>query len=498
MAQTLIAFPQGFSPAYNPLKFIVDSTNKNKSGFRYIFDIYEAGTANKIAEYKIIPRFGDGYGEQDVSKLLQSKVDWTLNTTATAPFNAVDSYYDFDVKVGEEYVAEFSYTSTLSNISGNVRISSFPNTFQVGDQVIITQADGGAANPQLEGLHTVINAAPTSIIVNVLYSTITDATIDGVVKYADNRKVISRDITIISNQRVFNGAFSHIDWKGYNGSQFVLDGTTKRLVTDQPQSFYATIGQDIWFNGRTASGSIFVFQNDAGEQFTKAISVADTFTQTGVGPNNTGTLTPVGGAVLPLIKADTKYYDVWYNNSITVGVQDSQKYRINIDNRKLIEEYHILFLDRMGSWSSFACQLKAYERIDISREMYNKDIEGFVNKVENWTYTFEEFGFHYFNTNIIRSMDLNTNWMTETMGRYFEQLMSSPMTYLKLVRYLADETGEIMGIENEECISRIPESTTYVPVMVMNNTYDIQKQRNKNLIRQNINVRFSNQDNVNG
>ena len=88
--------------------------------------------------------------------------------------------------------------------------------------------------------------------------------------------------------------------------------------------------------------------------------------------------------------------------------------------------------------------------------------------------------------------------MTETMGRYFEQLMSSPMTYLKLVRYLADETGEIMGIENEECISRIPESTTYVPVMVMNNTYDIQKQRNKNLIRQNINVRFSNQDNVNG
>ena len=496
MAQTLIASPQSFSPAYNPLKFQVDSTKKNLSGFKYIFDVYEAGTTNKIGEYKVLPEFGTGYGVEDLSKLLQTQVSWTLDTTATAPFNAVGSYYDYDVKIGEEYVAEYAYTSSLTNASGNVQIN-VTNTFVSGDQVVITQADGGVANPQLEGLHTVISATGSAVVVNVSWSTITSATIDGSVKYADNRKVIVRDITTVLNQRVFNGAFSHIDWKDYVGSQFVLDGTTKRLVTDQPQAFYATIGQDIWLNGRTRSGSTFVFQNDAGEQFTKSVSALPTFTQTGIGPNNTGTLTPVVGT-LPLIKPTTKYYDVWYNNSLTVGTQDSQKYRIYIDNRTLIEEYHILFLDRMGSWSSFAFQLKAYERIDVTREIYNKDIQGYVNGSGNWTYGVEEFGFNYFNTNIIRSMDLNTNWMTERMGQYFEQLVSSPMTYLKLVRYLADETGEIMGIEDEECVSRIPESTTYVPVMVTNNTYDIQKQRNKNLIRQSVNVRFSNQDNING
>lgn len=497
MAQTIIASPQSFSPAYNPLKFIVDSTNKNKSGFKYIFDVYATGTSNKIGEYKVLPEYVTGYGVEDLSKLLQTQVSWTLDTTATAPFNAVGSYYDYDVNIGEEYVAEFNYTISLSNASGNVQIS-VANTFAPGDQVVITQADGGVANPQLEGLHTVISATTANFVVNVSWSTVTDATINGVVKYADNRKIITRDITTIGNQRVFNGAFSHVDWMNYVGSQFVLDGTTKRLVTDQPQAFYATIGQDIWFNGRTNLGSTFVFQNDAGEQFTKSVSTTPTFTQTGIGPNNLGTLTPVGGAVLPLIKPTTKYYDVWYNSSLTVGSQDSQKYRINIDNRILIEEYHLLFLDRMGSWSSFACQLKAYERIDITREMYNKDIQGYVNGSSNWTYGVEEFGFHYFNTNIIRSMDLNTNWMTESMGRYFEQLMSSPMTYLKIVKYLADETGQIMGIEDEECVSRIPESTTYVPVMVSNNTYEIQKQRNKNLIKQSVNVRFSNQDNING
>ena len=114
MSQTSIASPQQFSPAYNPLKFIVDSTNKNKSGFRYIFDIYESGTTNKIGEYKVLPRINDGYGEQDMSKLLQAKVSWDLDTQSTTSIAAPNSSYQYDVKVGEEYVAEFTYTLTCS------------------------------------------------------------------------------------------------------------------------------------------------------------------------------------------------------------------------------------------------------------------------------------------------------------------------------------------------------------------------------------------------
>jgi hypothetical protein len=35
-------------------------------------------------------------------------------------------------------------------------------------------------------------------------------------------------------------------------------------------------------------------------------------------------------------------------------------------------------------------------------------------------------------------------------------------------------------------------------VILNTNSYEVYKQRNKNLIRQNINVRFANQDNING
>lgn len=495
MAQTTIASPQIFSPAYNPLKFIIDSTNKNLTGFRYIFEVYLTGTSTRIARYPVLPRYGDGYGEQDLSKLLQSQVTWTLSTTATASFNAVGSYYDYDVKVGEEYVYELPYTSSLSDNGGSVQINA-TNFFTIGDQVVITQDDGGVANPQLEGLHTVTSASGSAFTVNSSWSAITDASINGSVKYADNRKVITSDITTFNGYRVFNGAIRHIDWMLYNQTDYTMDGVTKQFLTNQPQSFHATRGQDIWFNGRTRNASTFVFQNDAGDTFTKSISATGTLTQTGIGPNNTGTLTPTVG-ILPLIKPNTKYYDVWYNSSLTSGAQDSQKYRIYIDDRKLIEEYHILFLDRMGSWSSFAFQLKAYEKGDVQREMYNKNIDGYVSGSQ-WKYGVEEFGFHYFNTNVVKSLDLNSNWMDEGMAQYYEELMTSPMTYLKITRYMADETGTIFGIEEEGCSSRIPESTTYAPVMVTNNSYEVYKQRNKNLIRQSVSVRFSNQDMING
>ena len=84
-----------------------------------------------------------------------------------------------------------------------------------------------------------------------------------------------------------------------------------------------------------------------------------------------------------------------------------------------------VFLDRMGSWSSFAFQLKNYERGDVTREVFNRKVEGFVNGSDNWTYSTEDFGFNQLNVNVVKNLDLNTDWMTEDMARYFEELMTS-------------------------------------------------------------------------
>lgn len=475
MSQSTIATPQLFSPAYNPLKFIVDSTNKNKSGFRYIFDIYESGTSNKIAEYKVLPIYGTGYGEQDLSKLIQNKVSWDLDTMSTNSIAAPNSYYVYDVKVGEEYVAEYSYTSSLTDSSGNVQIN-VTNTFAIGDQVIITQVDGGLANPQLEGLHTVISATGSTVVVNVAWSTITNAAIDGVVKYADNRKVITRDITEILEYIGFNGALRWTDWSIYDEDNYILDDTTKLWLTNQPTTFHMTPGQDSWLNLRKPKTNQRVyFETSLGGSFNKTLTQNEEIVQVAVGPNNNG-LFPTDGI---------EWYDFWFDNSTTLPVQDSVKYRVYIDRRTLLEQYHVLFLDRMGSYSSFAFQLKSYERGDVTREVFNRKVEGYVNASDNWTYSTEDFGFNQINVNVIKNLDLNSDWMTEDMAAYFEDLMTSPQTFIKKVSYICGD-------------DLIVNETTYQPVILNTNSFEVYKQRNKNLIRQNINVRFANQDKVNG
>jgi len=482
MAQTLIASPQSFSPAYNPIKFIVDSTNNNKDGFKYIFDVYESGTANKIAEYKVLPEYGTGYGVEDLSKLLQTQVSWDLDTTLTSFYGAPNSYYIYDVNVGEEYVAEFNYTSSLTNASGNVQIN-VANTFASGDQVVITQDDGGVANPQLEGLHTVISATGANFVVNVLFSTITDATINGSVKYADNRKVITRDITLFVEYLTFNAAFRWIDWTVFDNTDYKLNNASALWLTNQPTTdFHCTLGQDLYLNLMNPKGTDkVVFENSNGDVFHKAISSFDDIVQVPVGPNNYGALIGAGD----LIDDSVTYYDVWFNNSATVSIQDSVKYRITLDRRTTSVEYSLLFLDRMGSYSSFAFQLKSYERGDVTREVYNQDVVGYVNGSDEWTYKTEEFGFRTINTNVIKSFDLNTNWMTENMAQYFEELVTSPQVFIKETSYTC---GEPLTAS----------SSTYQPCIVNNNQYEVFKQRNKNLIKQSISVRLANQDNING
>jgi hypothetical protein len=476
MSQTLIASPQTFSPAYNPLKFIVDSTNKNNSGFRYIFDIYESGTTTKIAEYKVLPRYNDGYGEQDISKLIQNFVSWDLDTLSTTHIAAPNSSFTYNVNVGEEYVYQVNYISNLTNASGNVQIN-VSNSFAPGDQVIITQADGGVANPQLEGLHTVVSATGSGFVVNVLWSTITSASVDGVVKYADNRKTITRDITLVDSLIGYNAAFRWTDWSTYDEDNYTLNSNTKLWLTNQPQSYRMTPGQDAWLNIRKPKLTQTVrFELSDSSTFSKSITSLLDIAQIAVGPNNNGLFSVDG----------IEWYDFWFDNGSTLGQQDSVKYRVYIDTRNIInEEYQILFLDRMGSFSSFAFQLKNYERGDVSREVFNRKVEGFVNGSDNWTYSTEDFGFNQLNLNVVKNLDLNTDWMTEEMGQYYEELMTSPMTFLRKVSY--DCTDGL-----------VVSASTYQSVILNTSSYEVYQQRNKNLIRQNVNVRFANQDNING
>ena len=478
-----IAVPQVLTPAYNPVKFYFASTNSGFAGFKFIFDIYESGTANKIAEYRVLPNASTFYGEIDLSKLLQSKVSFDLFPTNTTVYDAPNSHYKYDVKVGEEYLTIVQYTASLTNNGGNVQIN-VTNSFVAGDQIVIAQSDGGVANPSLEGLFTVLSVGVGFLVVNSPWSLVTNAAINGDITYADGRKTITRDILTKLNNYVFNGAIPWTQWPSYQFQQYYLTSPTDKFLTSIPaQEFYATLSQDLWMNavyGGPGPGTHkIIFTNDAAEIFEKSVSATDHVTGNAVGPNNYGTLTPISGP-LPLIKPTTQWYEFYYEHN---GSQVTQSYRVNIDRRVQDKEISIIFLDRYGSWGSFAFTGRYYENGTVTREQYNQDVAGYIAGGQ-WTYDLTDRGYINSYVSVDNTIDLNTNWMNEQMAEYFTELVSSPYTYFKISNY------------DESC--DIPESTEYVSCNIVTSNYEKFKQRNKNLIKQSITIKLANNDIVNG
>jgi hypothetical protein len=488
---TQIAIAQPLMPAYNPIKYIYDSSNNNLQGFKYIFDIYQSGTANKIAEYRVMPTYGTGYGEVDLSKLLQAQVSYDLNLTNTSVYNATNSHYKYDVKVGEEYLTTTTYTLALTQYLtapyvGNVQIN-VANTFLVGDQINITQnAPGATANPNLEGLFTVLVANPLYIVVSSPWGAVTVTGLGGAITYADGRKTITRNMMTAIKKFVFNGAIRWVEWPAYDYDDYMLNNFQDRFLTNLPPSeFYATLSQDLWVNavanGSTTPPDTMFFQTSDGDTFEKNVTAVDHVSGISIGPNNYGLLSVVSGA-LPMIKPTTEWYTVRYERN---GFPSSKQYKVNIDRRVRTVEHSILFLDRMGSWGSFAFTGRAYTTGNITREQFNKDIPGYVETagIDRWLYETTETGM----TNTYISTDttiaLNTNWMNQDMAMYFTELLSSPNTYLKLSNYDAD--------------CELPESEQYVSCTIVTSTFEEFKQRNKNLIKQSIVVKLANNNIVN-
>ena len=473
---TIIAQPAQLMPAYNPIKYIIDNTNKNEPGFRYIFTIYPAAgshiPANVVAQYRVLPVFSTGYGEQDISRLMQSLVTWKFEAG-----QANESWYQYDVDLGYEYIDNVGYTAALTIDGLNTNITSTTaHGFIVGDQIVITQADGGVDNPALEGLHTVISVTnSTNFTVNVLWSTIANININGNVTYADLRKTQVLNDALITNKEVFNGAYSlGIYAKGVFPSAYYLGDT-------DPSYALTSLGSLTNPSSATNAATFYqsLYQN---EQYFIMCRIYSGVTY------DVSYYTTVGDNLLSsngLAGADGLYnvavWDIMVNINqdfyveITGDNGSVFRYYFQYDDRCPINEYNqVFYLDRMGSWQSFNFQLKTYEKGQITREMYNQHVDGYVHNAE-WEYSSDAIGNRTYNTNVSYSLDLNTNWMDQYNANRFQELLTSPQAF-----YFSPETG------------------LYHACTIEATSFENFRQRNKNLIKQSVTIKLALNTPING
>ena len=470
MSTTIIAQPQQLMPAYNPIKYIIDNTNKNEPGFRYIFTIYSATgshiPANVVAQYKVLPEFSTGYGEQDISKLMQSLVTFDESGIGSASYNVSESWYQYDVDLGFEYIDNIDYTASLQQSGGgDVEIHFNAHGFLLGDQVVIVQADGGVANPTVEGLHTVLYADTNYFVINARWDTVGDDTINGNVTYADKRKTITLDDVLVTDKEVFNGAFNLFinngDNNPFNSVAYLgTSGTLLMTSNPYPQSFApsAFLGALFYYNLRVYAGDTYTVE----------------WYDMDSNPLDSQTFTPAADGIYAVFVGPTALVAEDYIVQIYSASFASELYYFTYDNRCTINDDQLIYLDRMGSWQSFAFQLKTYEKGQITREQYNQHIDGQVVSTE-WVGVQLQKGFRTYNTNVTKTFELNTNYMDQTDANRFQELLTSPQVYYYSVS-----------------------SNKFCACIIENNTFEVFRQRNKNLIKQSVTIRLAQQDPING
>ena len=459
-----------FTPAFNQVNYYFDSTNKNQAGFRYVVDLYLSGTATKIWEGRIAPRIGDGYGFIPLMGILSKQVSYETDVTLTAS-NAVNSWFKFDLKIGEEFVTNYQMDISESRFPNGlytIYTMAVSSVFIVGDQVEVHDTAGGVV-----GLFTVLEVSTTEVTVDLIWdgNVVTQV---GYIVYADSRKTITRDLST-HTATVYNGALSNIDFITLSNSLFKIAGAsaTNRLLTNLPSTgFRITDTQDLWVNVGNfylTTAYYMYFQNDAGDTLRKKLgsSTSSPIRQVSVGAGNLGSLSVVSGTA-PLIKDDTTKYVFWVTDS--AGVQLSKGYIIDIDRRCLISGIEVVFLDRMGSLSSFAFQLRNQKSVSVKRESFTKSL-GEVSSGK-WRYTNVDGGKTTTGIAMDEDYTIRTNWITDEQSVYFEELVTSPFVLMKL---------------NE----------VYYRVEVLDNSVVVERTLDKSMIKKQLSIRMANQTNIN-
>lgn len=442
MSITIKNKPYKYHSGYNPVKYKLESTNKYKSAFRYVVQIFPKNSTILLAEFKIAPDPFDNFsGNIDISKILQNKLDGHLTYNNNSE-DATETYFNYDIKFGESFVEEWKFNDYVYIVDNNGNGGTlclttdssfgpgFSNTtqnYEVGDQILVNTDSNYTDNRQsLNTYFEIVEIVSNKTIrTNASFWLIGSfPATPGAITYANNKKSIHYNLVNVLDMVAINTALNLDELVATNGSlkNYELDGPTKKILTNQPEKYSVTLDQKVYFN-LLLNSNLLTFENDNGDILQKNNTGPYVVKSQGVGPNNLGTLSVVSGTA-PLIKNNTKWYEVYVTAPGALGsidVLESIKYRFYLDRRCEISDTQIMFMDRKGSFNSFAFQLRKYERVNSTKKTFDKYVDTFATDSKGTT---------VYHSEVKKEITLNTNFMGEQMNFYFEELISSRLTYI--------------------------------------------------------------------
>jgi hypothetical protein len=228
MAFTIVAQPDQYHPGYNPVVYGAnDSTDYTLPGYRYVFSFYEDGETTPFQILKAAPNPVNGDGIVDVSKALQSFISYDLDFNTLVPFEANDSFFIYDVKIGYEYIENWTFTGFTTG--GGIYVTrvklegTINSPYSNGDYINIRiDPDNIVTYPALNGTFKILEIGTNYVVIDLSYAALGgEPSIGGISFRNDGLMVRFYEVETISNRIVYNEAVPFKDFPGWNES-FIL------------------------------------------------------------------------------------------------------------------------------------------------------------------------------------------------------------------------------------------------------------------------------------
>jgi len=121
MAITIEQSPATYAPVYNDIVISASSTNVGQPKFNYIFEVYDSTNTTLLRTLRIPPEIDYSYGVCNVSRVLEGYVgtDFFDDVTGTQPKDCANSYFDYYIRIGEEYEVAGVITQFLNLVNSS-------------------------------------------------------------------------------------------------------------------------------------------------------------------------------------------------------------------------------------------------------------------------------------------------------------------------------------------------------------------------------------------
>lgn len=423
MAISIAYQPTGVQPVYQPFFFQASSTNYLQPQFRFICDVYKDGTF--IERIKMLPQPGTSIIQMSPARVLESYLSYDLNMGVLGG-TQVNRICHYAVKFGEEYGAITAppviYTN-LAQVSGY----TFNGTVQYEDYY---WAAGGSIFPAYYLKYQALFPNNGKFLTNA-----PTATTIGI----EERRFLS----------VFN--FDTTD---------VGDGNVKKATFYEVKTYQ---------NSGGSISSIYYFPTYS------ATTIAYKGLSFPAGPANINTISygNFQSGVYPSINTSTDYaYEIkLYNGGPALDALISETRYYEFEPCSKYTPVRIMFLNRLGAFDYFSFDLVSRDTINSEKITYKKNLP--ISYYYGTTSGNRERT--VLNSTNQKSKKVTSNWVTDEISTWLEELWTSP---------------EVYEIQNPGL------SEQYIPIVIKTTSYEIKKRINDQLYNYEMEYEYASEVNV--